>query len=63
MSHVTQLCNSPAPIEATVCAVRWAHEIAGINSPTECSLVKQVLEASKRVLGKPAKGKQSVNID
>ena len=46
-------CNSPAPIESAVYAVRWVHEIAGISSPTESSLVKQVLEASKRLLGKP----------
>ena len=44
-------------------AVRWTHEIAGINSPAECSLVKQVLGACKRALGKPVKGKQSVNVD
>ena len=56
-------CNSPAPIEAAIYAVRWAHEIAGASSPTECSLVKQVLEASKRLLGKPVQGKQSVDVD
>ena len=56
-------CNSPAPIEAAFYAVRWAHEITGASSPTECSLVKQVLEASKRLLGKPVQGKQSVDVD
>ena len=55
-------CNSPAPIEAAFYAVRWAHEIAGASSPTECSLVKQVFEASKRLLGKPVQGKQSVDV-
>ena len=38
--------NSPASIEFAVYAVSWVHEIAGISSPTESSLVKQVLEAS-----------------
>jgi len=56
-------CNSPAPIEFAVYAVRWAHEIAGISSPTESSLVKQVLEASERLLGKPVQGKQSLDLD
>ena len=56
-------CNSPAPIESAVYAVRWVHEIAGISSPTESSLVKQVLEASKRLLGKPVQGKQSLDLD
>ena len=58
-----ETCNSPAPIEAPVYAVRWAHEIVGANSPTEYSLVKHVFEASKRLLCKPVQGKQSVNVD
>ena len=53
-----ETCNSPAPIEAAVYAVRWAHEIVGVNSPTEYSLVKHVFEASKRVLCKPVQGVQ-----
>ena len=35
-----EACNSPTPIEAAVYAVRWAHEIVGANSPTECSFLK-----------------------
>ena len=56
-------CNSPAPIESTVYAVRWVHKIAGISSPTESKLAKQVLEASERLLGKPVQGKQSLDLD
>ena len=58
-----ETCNSPTPIEAAVYTVRWAHEIVGANSPTEYSLVKQVLEASKPLLSKPVQGKQSVDDD
>ena len=56
-------CKSVAPIEAAFYGVRWAHEIAGVSSPTEHTTVKQVLEASKRVLGKPVGGKQSLEVD
>jgi len=56
-------CNSPASIKAAFYAVSWAHGIAGASSPTECSLVKHVLEATKRLLGKPVQGKQSVDVD
>ena len=35
-----ETCNSPTPIEAAVYAVRWAHEIVGANSPTECSFLE-----------------------
>ena len=46
-------CKSPAPIEAAVYGVRWTHDLAGVSSPTDSSMVKQMLEADKRLLGKP----------
>ena len=58
-----ETCQSSAPIEAAVYGVRWAHELAGVPSPTDHSLVKQVLEACKRLLGKPVEGKRSLDID
>ena len=63
--HLITHTNSPTPIEAAVYAVtgRWAHETFGTNSPAECSIAKQVLGATKRLLGKPVQGKQSVNVN
>ena len=58
-----QSCNSPFPIEAAVYGVKWAHDIAGVPSPVESTLVRQVLEAAKRLLDKPAQGKQDVSFD
>ena len=40
-----------------------AHDIAGVPSPIESTFVRQVLEAAKRLLGKPAQGKQAVSFD
>ena len=57
-----QSCSSPSPIEAAVYGVKWAHDVAGVPSPTENTLVRQVLEAAKRLLGKPAQGKQTVSL-
>ena len=58
-----QSCNSPSPIEAAVYGVKWAHDIVGVPSPIESTLVRQVLEAAKRLLGKPVQGKQAVSFD
>ena len=58
-----QSCNSPSPIEAAVYGVKWAHDIAGVPSPIESTLVRQLLEVAKRLLGKPAQGKQAVSFD
>jgi integrase len=56
-------CKSSAPIESAVYGVRWAHMVAGVCSPTDDIMVKQMLEACKRLLGKPVVGKQPLGID
>lgn len=56
-------CQSPSPIEAAVYGVKWAHNMAGIDSPTDHIMVKQLVEASKRLLGKPVKGKQPLELE
>ena len=58
-----QSCNSSSPIEVALYGVKWAHDIAGVPSPIESTSFRQVLEAAKPLLGKPAQGKQAVNFD
>ena len=55
-------CKSSAPIEAAIYGVPWAHELAGLKSPTQSSMVRQILEASKRLLGMPIEGKQPLDV-
>ena len=52
-----QSCNSPSPIEAAVYGVKWAHNIARVPSPIESTLLRQVQEVAKRLLGEPVQGK------
>lgn len=58
-----EFCKSPAPIENAIYGIRWAHKLAGVSSPTDHCLVKQVLEACKRLLGRPIEGKQALDVD
>ena len=55
-------CKSSTPVEAAVYGVPWAHELAGLKSPTQYSMVRQILEASKRLLGMPIEGKQPLDV-
>jgi len=55
-------CRSPAPIETAIYGVRWAHNMAGVQSPTDNIMVKQFLEASKRLLGKPVRAKKPLEL-
>ena len=41
---VMQPSNSPAPVQNALYSIRWAHEIAGLNSPTIHALPQKVVE-------------------
>ncbi|KAI8493146.1 hypothetical protein Bbelb_291500 [Branchiostoma belcheri] len=43
--------------------IRWAHLQAGLTSPTEEAVVKNVLNAAKRLLGKPVVKKEVITPD
>ena len=47
---VLQASTSPAPVQTAFYSIRWAHEIAGFESPTSHTLPQRVLESAKRRL-------------
>ena len=47
---VLQASTSPSPIQTALYSIRWAHEIAGFESPTSHTLPQKVLESAKRRL-------------
>lgn len=47
---VLQSSMSPAPVQTAFYSIRWAHEIAGFESPTSHTLPQRVLESAKRRL-------------
>jgi integrase len=55
-------CNSCSPITAAVYGIKWAHELAGVDSPTDHPFVKQTVEASRRLLGKPLTQKLPIDL-
>ena len=47
---ILQASSSPAPFLNAFYSIRWAHDIAGFDSPTNHSLPQKVLESTKRRL-------------
>ena len=45
-----QTASTPAPVITTFYAIKWVHEICGMNSPTDSEIVSKVLESAKRIL-------------
>lgn len=53
LASVIQSANSPSPVITAFYAIKWFHEISGLNSPTDSKLVSNILESARRILAKP----------
>ena len=47
---VLQASSSPAPVQNALYSIRWAHDFAGFDSPTNHTLPQKVVESAKRRL-------------
>ncbi|XP_068240109.1 uncharacterized protein [Palaemon carinicauda] len=63
LASLIQSVNSPSPVIAAFYAIKWYHDINGLYSPTNSKLVENILEAAKRVLGKPVVKKEPITVD
>lgn len=60
---VIQSARTPSPVVTAFYSIKWFHEINGFNSPTNSTLVINILEAGKRKLSKPVNKKEPVTIE
>ena len=51
LQHLTEETHSPSAVDSAFYGIKWAHDVAGIPSPTDDPIVEAVRSASKRVLG------------
>ena len=49
--------KSIAPIAAAQYGIRWAHHVAGVQSPTDHTMVQSTMEGCRRLLAKPVQPK------
>ena len=47
---VLQASTSPAPVQTALYSIRWAHDLAGFQSPTSHTHPQKVLESARRRL-------------
>ncbi|XP_077986135.1 integrase/recombinase xerD homolog [Glandiceps talaboti] len=50
-------------VESAFYSIQWAHQIAGLPSPTEHPFVKNLVESARRLLGRPVIKKQPVTTE
>lgn len=58
-----QTASTPSPVITAFYAIKWVHEICGMNSPTDSKIVSNVLESAKRILGKSTVKKEPISVD
>ena len=58
-----QSSKSMSVIISAIYSIRWAHQTALMESPAEHILVKSVLNASGRILGKPVSPKEPLRLE
>lgn len=51
LQHLIEETHSPSAVDSAFYGLKWAHDVAGIFSPTDDPIVEAVRSASKRVLG------------
>ena len=55
--------KSPSVIVSAVYSIRWGHKMALVENPTEHLMVQSIVNAFKRILGRPVKAKEPLSID
>ena len=53
LTHLAKSAKSFATVNVAICALAWAHALAGLESPSKNVLVLEVLQGIKRGLAKP----------
>ena len=51
LQYVLESTRSSSSVDTAFYSIKWAHESAGLVSPTDNPLVNRVREAAKRILG------------
>ena len=60
LQHLAEQAKSKSAVEEAVNALAWMHSLAGINSPTNSSMVQETMQGLKRSLAKPVHKKRPI---
>ncbi|KAK6165001.1 hypothetical protein SNE40_023749 [Patella caerulea] len=63
LTGIIQDANSPSPVISAFYSIKWAHDMADLSSPTNSSIVKNMLESGKRKLAKPVGKKEPITVE
>ena len=59
--HLATSQVSASVIESSYCALKWAHDFAGVSNPMSSTFVKNMVKGAKRQNTKPATKKSPIS--
>ena len=51
LQHLLDTTHSPSAVDPAIYGIQWAHNLAGIPSPTDSPIIHDVSGAAKRLIG------------
>ena len=51
LQHVPDTIQSPSAVDSAIYGIQWAHNLAGIPSPTDSPIVHSISKAAKKLIG------------
>lgn len=63
LQYIEDSLKSKAAAQEAVHTLKWAHNLAGLESPTQSPLVQTTLEGVRRLLAKPVQKKSPVSMN
>ena len=51
LQHVLDTTQSPSAVDSAIYGIQWAHNLAGIPSPTDSPIVNSISRAAKKLIG------------
>ncbi|XP_068224516.1 uncharacterized protein [Palaemon carinicauda] len=61
LCSLVQIASTPSPVTKAFYSVKYVHDFYGLKSPTESTLVKNLLEVAKRRLSHSVVRKEPIN--
>ncbi|KAK6165269.1 hypothetical protein SNE40_022225 [Patella caerulea] len=63
LTTIIQDANYPSPVISAFYSIKWEHDVTDFSSPTNSSIVKNMLESGKRKLAKPVGKKKPIKVE
>ena len=61
LQHVLDTTQSPSAVDSAIYGIQWAHNLAGIPSPTDSPIAHSISRAAKKLIGtRPVNKKEPI---